>query len=151
MGTTVLSRALTELGIYPAVILLTPPQECLTHLSLVKAITMLQEVSKSLFKITNPFKILLLFLVWMSCLKKIDLPSQEPERLRDSFPNLSKWLRCSLVCQEDSPSSLIPSPVSENSSRVLVINTQNLPSIWSVDSKKLSRREARCDCESSQH
>merc|ERR1712166_608123 len=93
--------------------------------------------------ITSPSKILSLFLVWMSCPKRIDLPSQEPERLRNSFPNPSRWLRCSLVCQVDSSNSLTPLKVSKTSLWELVTITQKLPSIWLVVSRKLSKREER--------
>ena len=119
------------------------PQECLLQKLSDKSIMIAQEVSRNLSRITNPFKILLLFWVWMSCLKKIDLPSLEPERLRSSSHNLSKWLKCSLVCQEDSPSSLIPLKVSNNSSEVLVMTIQNNHSTWLVDSRKPSRRVER--------
>jgi F0F1-type ATP synthase beta subunit len=65
--TTVLSRALTELGIYPAVNPLDSNSHILDLLSLGKKITLLLDVYKNYFKTTNHFKILLLFWVWTNC------------------------------------------------------------------------------------
>merc|ERR1719263_2319125 len=104
---------------------------------------MSQEVSRNSSRITSPFRISLLFWVWTSCLKKIDLLSQEPERLRSSSHNHSQWLKYSLVCQEDSQNLLIPLKVSHNSLMELVMTIQRPHSIWSVDSRKPSRREER--------
>merc|ERR1712203_1336539 len=72
-ATTVLSRAIAELGIYPAVDPLTPPPVSWTPTLLERNITKLPVVSKRSCRTTNPFKISLLFWVWTSCLKKISL------------------------------------------------------------------------------
>ena len=68
-ATTVLSRALTELGIYPAFNPLESTSRILDLLSLDKNITLLLEVYKNFFKTTNHFKILLPFWVWTNCQK----------------------------------------------------------------------------------
>jgi ATP synthase F1 beta subunit len=69
---TVLSRALTELGIYPAVDPLESTSRMLDpgivgqqHYNVTRDV-------QSLFRTTSLFRILLPFLVWMSCLKKIE-------------------------------------------------------------------------------
>ena len=49
-----------------------PTQESQIQSLLEKLTTTQQEEYKNLFKIINHYKILLLFLVWMSCLKKIE-------------------------------------------------------------------------------
>jgi hypothetical protein len=68
-ATTVLSRALTQLNIYPAVNPLESTSRILDLLSLDKNITLLLEVYKNFFKTTNHFKILLPFRVWTNCQK----------------------------------------------------------------------------------
>merc|ERR1719198_2714553 len=142
-ATTVLSRALTELGIYPAVDPLDSTSRMLDPSIVGQAHYDCARGVQKLILTTNPSKISLPFLVWMSFPKRIDLPSQEPERLRSSFPNHSRWLKCSLVCQVDSSSSLTPLKVSNHSLRDLVMTTQRPPSTWLVVSRKVSRREER--------
>ena len=82
-ATTVLSRALTELGIYPAVDPLDSTSRILDPIMLgerypteliinfLKDITRSLDLSKKSSKIINHSKILLPFLVWMNCQKKI--------------------------------------------------------------------------------
>jgi len=82
-ATTVLSRALTELGIYPAVDPLDSTSRILDPIMLGERyagnspliifidIIQLLDLFKKSSKITNHFKILLLFWVWMNCPKKI--------------------------------------------------------------------------------
>merc|ERR1712070_940698 len=64
-------------------------------------------------------------------------------RSRSSFHNHSPWLRSSQTCQVDSPSFQRPSKVSNPFLRVLVMTTQNKPSIWLVVSRKPWKREER--------
>lgn len=90
-ATTVLSRGIAELGIYPAVdpldsksrmldprivsrLCCTSGLYSLICYRLARNITKLQLLSKKSSKTTSPCRISLLFLVWMSCLKKTNLP-----------------------------------------------------------------------------
>lgn len=102
---TVLSRALTELGIYPAVDPLDSNSRMLNpnivgeklDFSLILDIIKLLEVFRNFFRISNLFKILLPFWVWMSCQKMISLLWQEQERSRSSFHSLSSCPKSFLV------------------------------------------------------
>jgi len=84
-ATTVLSRALTELGIYPAVDPLDSTSRILDPIMLGERfeenifainfcldIIQLLDQSKRFFKIINRSKILLLFWVWMNCQRRIN-------------------------------------------------------------------------------
>ena len=92
-----LSRALTELGIYPAVDPLDSSSRMMDpnivgekYINLYKIdITQLQEEFKNYYKITNHYKILLPFWVWMNFLKMINLQLLEQEKFKDSFHNHS--------------------------------------------------------------
>jgi F0F1-type ATP synthase beta subunit len=101
-ATTVLSRALTELGIYPAVDPLDSTSRMLNPtivgerflvlknlIFCISDITQLLEESKNFFKILNHLKISLLFWVWMNLVKKINLLLLVLEKFKNSFLNHS--------------------------------------------------------------
>jgi F0F1-type ATP synthase beta subunit len=112
-ATTVLSRGISELGIYPAVDPLDSKSRLLdpkvlgeyilttTELIIVNIILLLR-LSKRCFKITSRSRISLPFSEWTNCLKPINSPSNVPENSNDSCLNLSPSLRFSLVSRVNS-------------------------------------------------
>merc|ERR1712203_1164259 len=96
-ATTVLSRAIAELGIYPAVDPLDSTSRIMDPNIIGEEHYKIPVVSKRSCRTTNPFKISLLFWVWTSCLKKISLLLLVPVKSKNSFRNLSKSLKFSLV------------------------------------------------------
>merc|ERR1712029_834700 len=112
---TVLSRAIAELGIYPAVDPLDSTSRIMDPNIIGDEHYKLLVVYKKSCKITNHFKILLLFWVWMSCPKKTNLPSPVLARFNVSSPNLSKSLKFSPDMLVNSSPWNKPFPVSQKS------------------------------------
>merc|ERR1712071_238159 len=140
-ATTVLSRALTELGTYPAVDPLDSSSRMLdpsivgqTHYDTAGGVQRLIQSYKSLQDI-----IAILGLDELS--EETDLLSPELEESRISCLNLSRWQRCSLVCQVDSLNSEKLSKVSKLFSMVKVMTIQSKLSTWWVTSRKQWRKE----------
>jgi F-type H+-transporting ATPase subunit beta len=106
-ATTVLSRGISELGIYPAVDPLDSKSRLLdpkvlgeytlitTELIIVNII-LLRRLCKRCFKITSRSRISLPFSEWTNCLKPINSLSNVPENYNDSCLNLSPSLKSSL-------------------------------------------------------
>merc|ERR1711920_918788 len=101
--------------------------------------TTLPEVYKRFSRTTN-LSISLLFWVWMSCLRKTNLRSQEQERSRDSFLSHSRSLRFSPATLVSSSPLPKPSPDSRKSLRANTITSLKLLSTWLATLTKLSLR-----------
>lgn len=110
--------------------LLIQVHECWTPSSSEINIIKWREESKNYCKITNLYKILLLFLVWMNFLKMIETLSKELEKYRNSCHNLSLWVKSSLDLQEDLSHYKIQLLDLKPFWMELVMNIPKIPSIW---------------------
>ncbi|MCL4135491.1 UNVERIFIED_CONTAM: hypothetical protein GTU68_032078 [Idotea baltica] len=138
-ATTVLSRGIAELGIYPAVDPLDSTSRIMDpniigneHYGIARSVQKILQDAKSLQDI--------IAILGMNCLKRTSSSYPAPERSRGSCPNLSKWLKCSQVTLASSSPCPKPSRDSRLSWPESTITSLKLLSTWLDPLKKLWQR-----------
>ena len=122
-ATTVLSRQIAELGIYPAV-------DPLDSNSRILDPQVVGDVHYETARRTKPFRILLRSWVWMNCQRKTSSPLPVHVKFSASCHSLSTWQRCLQVHREPSFSWKIRSKALRELWMVNTTTCLNQPSIW---------------------
>merc|ERR1712029_312075 len=135
-ATTVLSRAVSERGIYPAVDPLDSTSRIMTPTSSVMSTTTSPEVCRSFSRTASPSRISLPSWVWTSCPRRTSSRSPEPGRSRGSSPSPSRSLRCSPTTPASWSPLTRPSPDSRTSWLASTITCPRSPSTWSATSMR---------------